>query len=75
MPTEALETARTGDVVVVDGRHVGDHRQTGEILEVLGDGPHPHYRVRWADGHESILYPGEGTTIDRSMSPAAGIAD
>ncbi len=75
MVTKPRPDVRSGDVVVVAGRHVGDHGRTGEILEVLGDESHPHYRVRWEDGRESILYPGEGTTVDRSRSPAAAIAD
>ena len=75
MDTEALQIGRRGDVVALAGRRVGDAGRTGEILEVLGDHLHPHYRVRWKDGRESILYPGEGTTIDRSRSPAAGSAD
>jgi Ala-tRNA(Pro) deacylase len=52
-----------GDVVEVSGRRVGEPPRLGEILEVLGRPDHPHYRVRWEDGHESILYPGETTTI------------
>jgi hypothetical protein len=75
MATGERQTARRGDVVAVDGRHVGDQGRSGEILEVLGDDLRPHYLVRWEDGHESIFYPGEGTRIDRSRSPAAGIAD
>jgi hypothetical protein len=36
----------------------------GEIVEVVtGHGPN-RYRVRWADGHESLFSPGPGTTID-----------
>lgn len=75
MATRAAQTARCGDVVHVAGRHVGDRGRSGEIREVLGDDLHPHYLVRWEDARESILYPGEGTTIDRSRSPAAGSAD
>jgi Ala-tRNA(Pro) deacylase len=52
-----------GDVVEVSGRRVGDPGRKGEILEVLGSEEHPHYLVRWEDEHESVLYPGEGTTI------------
>ena len=52
-----------GDVVEVSGRRVGDHSRIGEILEVLGPPEHPHYLVRWEDGHESILYPGEATSF------------
>jgi Domain of unknown function (DUF1918) len=54
---------RRGDVVSVAGRHVGERGRFGEILEVVGDVLHPHYRVRWEDGRESILYPGEEATI------------
>jgi len=52
-----------GDVVEVSGRRVGEPPRLGEILEVVGRPDHPHYRVRWADRHASILYPGEATTI------------
>lgn len=52
-----------GDVVEISGRRVGDPGRLGEIVEVLGMADHPHYLVRWEDEHESILYPGEGTTI------------
>ncbi len=57
-----------GDVVEVSARRVGDPGRKGEILEVLGGEEHPHYLVRWEDEHESILYPGEGTTI-RAKKP------
>lgn len=71
--TKCLSQAvRPGNVVAVAGRHVGDRGRTGEILEVLGDDLHPHYRVRWEDDRETILYPGEGTTIHRRRSPASG---
>ena len=52
-----------GDVVEISGRRVGDPGRLGEIVEVLGMADHPRYLVRWEDEHESILYPGEGTTI------------
>jgi hypothetical protein len=71
--TKSLPRAvRPGDVVAVAGRHVGDRGRTGEILEILGDDLHPHYRVRWEDDRETILYPGEGMTIHRLRSPASG---
>jgi len=34
-----------------------------EILEVLGEPSHRHYRVRWDDGRESIFFPGSDATI------------
>lgn len=51
--------------IEIAGRGVGDSSRHGEILEVLGVESSPHYRVRWEDGHESILYPGETTRVRR----------
>ncbi|HKB94379.1 MAG TPA: DUF1918 domain-containing protein [Gaiellaceae bacterium] len=58
-----------GDVVEVSGRRVGDSGRLGEIVELLGTADHRHYLVRWEDGHESILYPGEATTIRSRPRP------
>jgi len=49
--------ARGGDVVTVTRRGVLDGARTGVILEVLGDSACRHYRVRWHDGHVSLLHP------------------
>jgi hypothetical protein len=57
--------AHPGDIVTVEGHKVGDARRTGEILEVLGEQDHEHYRVRWEDGHETIFYPSSDATIRR----------
>jgi hypothetical protein len=59
------ETA-PGDLVIVDGHRTGDGRRVGEIVEVVGDGVRPRYRVRWEDGRETILYPG----TDARFQPA-----
>ena len=59
-----------GDLVEVSGRRVGDRARSGEILEVLGSSERPHYLVRGQDGHESVLYPGEATTIRRKAPRA-----
>ncbi len=72
--TREARHVEPGDIVETSGRHVGDTGRSGEILEVLGEEGHLHYRVRWDDGHESILYPGEGTTI-RPHDAAASWAD
>ena len=58
-----IRLVEPGDIVEISGRHVGDGGRTGEIVAVLGEEEHVHYSVRWEDGRESILYPGEGTTI------------
>lgn len=57
--------AEQGDTVVVSGRRVGEPARRGEVLEVLGPADRPHYSVRWDDGHQSIFYPGETTSIER----------
>jgi len=67
--------ATVGDIVEVSGRRVGDPGRAGEILEVLGDDEHPHYRVRWGDGHETVLYPGEATTFKRKRPKVVPVAD
>ncbi|MGE5274043.1 MAG: DUF1918 domain-containing protein [Verrucomicrobiota bacterium] len=52
-----------GDVVVIEGHHVGEARRSGEILEVLGEPGHEHYRVRWEDGRETVFYPSSDATV------------
>jgi Domain of unknown function (DUF1918) len=69
-----IRFAGPGDLVKTAGRHVGDSGRSGEIVAVLGEDDHLHYLVRWEDGRESILYPGEGTTI-RANAYAAASAD
>ena len=60
---EQSDRPAIGDVIVIGGHFVGNEKLIGEILEVRGDPEHERYRVRWEDGHESVLYPGAGTTI------------
>ncbi len=55
--------AKVGDVVAVHGHHLGEPGRLGEILEVLGDPDHVHFRVRWDDEHESIFYPGNDASV------------
>ena len=55
-------TARAGDRLEVRGLH-GQQPRQGEILEVLGEGRHLRYRVRWDEKHESIVYPADGVMI------------
>ena len=61
--------ARTGDVLDVDGHRLGEPHRTGEILEVLGGPEHEHYRVRWEDGRETIVYPSSDAVIRRRGRP------
>jgi Domain of unknown function (DUF1918) len=55
--------AAVGDVVSIDGHHVGDARRTGQILEVLGEPGHEHFRVLWEDESETVFYPGSDAIV------------
>jgi len=48
---------KAGDLIEVESHQVGGVHRKGEILEVLGEPGHEHYRVRWEDGTETIFYP------------------
>jgi len=64
--TEKENRGRVGDLVVVEGRRVGRGRRIGEILEVLGQPAHEHYRVRWDSDCESVFYPSSDATIQHA---------
>ena len=57
--------AEVGDLIVIAGHRVGEAERTAEILEVLGEVPNERFRVRWDDGHESVLRPGSDATALR----------
>jgi hypothetical protein len=61
-----IRSGQRGDVIVISGHRTGEHERLGEILEVLGEAEHSHYRVRWDDDSESIFYPGSDASIRRS---------
>jgi hypothetical protein len=48
-----------GDRIVVEGGRVGQAPREGIVEEVLSDSP-PRLRVRWNDGHVSLLAPEAG---------------
>lgn len=50
--------ANVGDQLVIESRRVDLPRQQGEIVQVRGDDGEPPYVVRWADGHEGLMFPG-----------------
>ena len=70
--TTSIRSGHKGDVVAVTGHRVGERQRLGEILEVLGEADHVHYRVRWDDGSESVFYPGSDAAIHpaRRKEPA-----
>ncbi len=62
-PTAQAARVRAGDAILVSGHAVGETARSGEILEVLGEAGHEHYRVRWEDGRESVFFPSSDTTV------------
>lgn len=61
--THAIE-ARVGDWLEARSIHGGAPRR-GEVVEVIGAAGHEHYRVRWDESHESIVFPADGVTVLR----------
>jgi hypothetical protein len=64
--------AAVGDTIAVPGQHVGEAGRRGEVIEVRGPEGRPPYKVRWADGHEAICYPGPETRVQHEghLEPA-----
>lgn len=60
--------AQVGDRLHVHGRIVGVQEQRGEIVEVRGEDGEPPYRVRFADGHEGLVYPGPDCEVEHDQS-------
>ena len=55
--------AKIGDRVVTEGTHVDSPRREGRIVAISGQDGEPPYRVRWADGHESLCFPGPDSHV------------
>ena len=53
--------ARPGDLIVVDALHVGSPPREGEVLQVIQGQLSVSYRVRWADGRQTLIAPLSGT--------------
>jgi hypothetical protein len=51
--------AHVGDRIVFESERASQSAQSALIEEVLREQP-PRYRVRWDDGHESIVSPTAG---------------
>ncbi|MFI6684489.1 DUF1918 domain-containing protein [Streptomyces sp. NPDC050485] len=55
--------ASVGDRILVHGRTVGQHDRQAEVIEVLGPDGTPPFRVRFEDGHETLMSPGPDTVV------------
>jgi Domain of unknown function (DUF1918) len=49
-----------GDHVLAEAESTQRNPRHGVIEEVVHGDPHPRYRIRWGDGHESIFTPADG---------------
>jgi uncharacterized protein DUF1918 len=49
-----------GDHVVAETESTERAARRGVIEEVVRGDPHPRYRIRWEDGHESVYTPADG---------------
>lgn len=56
--------ATVGDRLHVHSRVVGIEQRSGEIIEVRGQNGEPPFMVRFADGHEGLVYPGPDCLIE-----------
>jgi hypothetical protein len=54
-------TARPGDRIVVDSPQVGSSIREGEVLQVIQGEVSVSYRVRWADGRQTLIAPVTGS--------------
>ncbi len=54
-------SGKVGDHIQILGQNVGAPTREGEILEVVEGAVSVRYRVRWLDGHESVLSPSGGS--------------
>ena len=52
--------ARPGDFIVIDSPQVGSMPREGEVLEVIQGEVSVSYRVKWADGRQTLIAPGSG---------------
>ncbi len=59
---KTTSSGHVGDWIETHGVH-GEPARRGQIVELLGREGHEHYRVHWAEQHESILYPADGVII------------
>ena len=55
--------AHVGDRLVTESNKVDSPRREGDIVEVRGADGAPPYVVKWSDGHEGLVYPGDDAHV------------
>jgi hypothetical protein len=58
--------AQVGDRLVAESNRVDSPKREGEIVEVRGADGGPPYVVKWSDGHEGLVYPGDDAHVVRA---------
>ena len=53
-------TFKVGDRVIAESESTERAPRRGEVVEVVRGEPHPRYRIRWDDGHETVYTPAAG---------------
>ena len=62
---------KAGERVRVEAESTDRPPRGGVIEEVVRDDPSPRYRIRWDDGHESVLTPADGALqLERQTADA-----
>ncbi|MGW2613155.1 DUF1918 domain-containing protein [Streptomyces mirabilis] len=56
--------ANAGDVLRFTGRRVGTPEHRATVIEMLGPGGGPPYRVEYADGRQTEIFPGSGCLVE-----------
>ena len=67
-------TAGLGDQIEARGLQ-GRASRRGKVVELLGSAGHKHYRVRWDDEHESIVYPSDGVIVTARATGRGPLAE
>jgi Domain of unknown function (DUF1918) len=70
-PMTKQTIACVGDWIEIHSHAQGQPPRSAQVLEVLGTKGQEHYRVRWDEEHESILYPGPDVMIRPKEEGAA----
>ena len=69
-PEPAGLTAAPGDRLLIRSHRLGEPPRDAEILEALGAGGSPPFRVRWDDtGSESLFFPGNDAHVEHLGAP------
>ena len=61
VPAAKTMAVRPGDLIVLDSAQVGSPSREGEVLQIIQGQVSVSYRVRWTDGHQTLISPMSGS--------------